>query len=192
MENISIGISLFAIVLSATTAWLTLFRNGNIRMTQPTVVFFGPDGPSGHPKIFLRTLLYSTAKRGKIVENMFLKIRRGESVQNFNIWVYGDNPDSLVRGSGLFVGENGVTFNHHFLLPLDGINFEFLAGEYFLETYVSLVGKNPVLLNKITLSITEQQAKEMQRKAAGLYFDWGPDSKHYNSHIDRPPKPRLY
>ncbi|MFC2007691.1 hypothetical protein ACFLVB_03740 [Chloroflexota bacterium] len=99
----------------------------------------------------------------------------------------------MARGSGLFVGENGVSYNHHFLLPLDGTNFEFLEGEYILETYVSLVGKKPILLNKISVSVSEQQAIEMKRRAAGLYFDWGPDSKHYNSHIEEPPKPpRLY
>jgi hypothetical protein len=37
-------------------------------MTQPTVIFFGPDGGRRggrrHLKVFLRTLLYSTANRG--------------------------------------------------------------------------------------------------------------------------------
>src|SRR2546421_7307666 len=105
MEGISIIISVSALAVSVTTAWLTLLRRGTIRMTQPTLVFFGPDGVAGDPKVFLRTLLYSTAKRGQIVENMFLKLRRHESAQTFNIWVYGDGP--LARGSGLFVGDNG-------------------------------------------------------------------------------------
>jgi len=95
-------------------------------MTQPTLVFFGPDGAGGDPKVFLRTLLYSTAKRGQIVENMFVTLRRHESGQTFNIWVYGDGP--LARGSGLFVGESGVTCNHHFLLPKDGTDFQWLPG----------------------------------------------------------------
>jgi hypothetical protein len=193
METFSILISILALALSTITAWLTLFRRGNLRMTQPTIVFFGPDGEGGRPKVFLRTLLYSTAKQGKIIENMFLKLRRGESVQNFNVWVYGNNPASLARGSGLFVSENGVAYNHHFLLPMDGTNFEFLAGDYILETYVSLVGYKPTLLNKITLTVTEKQATEMKTRSVGLYFDWGPDSKHYDSHIEEPPKfKRLY
>src|SRR5712691_2041343 len=107
MEGLTIVVSITALAVSATTAWLTLLRRGSIRMTQPTLVFFGPDGPSGGPKVFLRTLLYSTAKRGQIVENMFLKLRRRESVQTVNVWVYGDGP--LARGSGIFVGEAGVT-----------------------------------------------------------------------------------
>lgn len=55
MEAASIVISLLALGVSGLTAWLTLFRRGTIRMTQPTLVFFGPDGPGGGPKVFLRT-----------------------------------------------------------------------------------------------------------------------------------------
>ncbi|MGH7717262.1 MAG: hypothetical protein ACREON_00250 [Gemmatimonadaceae bacterium] len=76
-------------------------------MTRPTIVFFGPDGgsrPDGapRPKVFLRSLLFCTAQRGRIVESMCATLRRGESSQIFNIWVYGDGP--LARGSGLHVG----------------------------------------------------------------------------------------
>lgn len=103
---ISIGISLFALVVSVATAWVTWFRKGELRMTQPTVIFFGPDGSSRpgqrrHLKVFLRTLLYSTSRRGQTVESLHVNLQRGESRQNFSIWVYGD--ERLARGSGLFV-----------------------------------------------------------------------------------------
>jgi hypothetical protein len=187
VEIAPVLISVTALAVSAITAWLTLFRRGTIRMTQPTLVFFGPDGPAGDPKVFLRTLLYSTAKRGQIVENMFVKRRRGESVQNFNIWVYGDGP--VARGSGLFVAESGVTCNHHFLLPKDGTHFKFLPGDYVVETYASLVGKpESLLLNAMHLDLTEQQAAAMDSKDAGVFFDWGPDSMRYHSHLDERPR----
>jgi hypothetical protein len=72
-----------------------MFRRGTVRMTAPTVIFFGPDGGPSEDrklsaKVFLRTLLYSTSKRGRIVESMYVRLRRGESAQTFNIWVYGD------------------------------------------------------------------------------------------------------
>jgi hypothetical protein len=87
-------------------------------MTQPTVIFFGPDTPRARedtplPKVFLRTLLFSTSKRGRVIESMHVALSRNETHQNFNIWVYGD--EKLVRGSGLFVGETGVAATHHFL-----------------------------------------------------------------------------
>jgi hypothetical protein len=115
---------------------------------------------------------------------MFVKLRRGESVQNFNIGVYGEG--LLARGSGLLIIENGATFNHHFLLPKDGTSFEFLSGEYSVETYASLVGKPvPMLLNKIHLTVTEQQACAMKNGGVCLFYDWEPDSKTYHSHLDQ-------
>ena len=186
IQTITIVISFVALAVSAITAWLTLINRGTIRMTQPTLVFFGPDGPGGSPKVFLRTLLYCTAKRGRIVENVFIKVRRGESVQSFNIWVYGE--DTLSRGSGLFVGEDGVVFNHHFLLPKDGTPYEFLAGEYLIETYAPLVGDNkPLLLSSINLVLSESHVAAMKEKSAGVFFDWGPDSGKYHAHVDTPP-----
>lgn len=61
-------------------------------MTQPTVVFFGPDGPprdgeQRRLKVFLRTLLFSTARRGQMIEIMHVSLQRAESRQNFSIWV---------------------------------------------------------------------------------------------------------
>jgi hypothetical protein len=51
-----------------------LVAQGEIQMTLPTVIYFGPDGGSKADappeKVFLRTLLYSTGKRGHIIENM--------------------------------------------------------------------------------------------------------------------------
>lgn len=91
---LSIIVAILALVVSSLTAWLTLLRKGQILMTQPTVIYFGPDGgfhamsvvepvsrralknsDSDKPhisiehhtppiKIYLRTLLYSTGKRG--------------------------------------------------------------------------------------------------------------------------------
>jgi hypothetical protein len=87
MEIISIITSIVALIISGLTAWLALLHRGTIKMTQPTIFFFGPDGTSGPPKIFLRTLLFSTASKGHIIENMYSKLQRGESIQNFNIWV---------------------------------------------------------------------------------------------------------
>ena len=47
-------------------------------------------------------MIYSTENKGHIVENMFIRLRRGETRQNFNVWVYGDQ--ELRRGSGIFRG----------------------------------------------------------------------------------------
>lgn len=191
MQIITIIISVLALIISTLTAWFSLFHRGTIKMTQPTIIFFGPDDTSGHPKIFLRTLLFSTSRKGQIVENMHVNLRRGESAQNFNIWVYGDK-DTLARGSGLFVSREGIACNHHFLLPKDGTVYEFLPGEYAIKVFASLLGKKrPILLFTQKLNLSKDFADELNNEKSGVYFDWGPDSKSYHSHIDKNPNKSL-
>jgi len=192
MPVIATLISLFALIISTITAWLTLFRKGALRMTRPTVIYFGPDGPPSQGagvKVFLRTLLYSTSKRAQIVEGMYVTLRRGESLQTFNIWVYGE-PGHLSRGSGLRVGEDGVVFDHHFVLPKDGTPFLFLPGEYVMEVYATLCGRSrqiPVLLKHTNLQLSIEQSAAIA-DGSGVHFDWGPDSQRYHAHIDTRPK----
>ena len=163
-------------------------------MTQPTVIFFGPDTPhSKHhsplPKVFLRTLLFATAKRGRVVESMHVALSRNETHQNFNIWVFGN--EKLVRGSGLFVGETGVEANHHFLAPRDAASFKFSEGHYRLEVFARLLGdQKQTRLFSQTLEISRELGDSLVQPNAGVYFDWGPDSLRYLPHVEnRPPSP---
>lgn len=190
-EGISVTISVLALFLSVLTAWLTLFRRGTVKMTQPTVIFFGPDNPRSKdepplPKVFLRTLLFATSKRGRVVESMHVALSRNETHQNFNICVYGD--ERLVRGSGLFVGETGIAVNHHFLAPKDGSNFRFTSGRYHMEVFAKLLGDGRRrLLFSQTLEIPSDVANQLAEPDCGLYFDWGPDSSRYLPHVDKRP-----
>ena len=97
----------------------------------------------------------------------------------------------MARESGLYVGENGVACNHHFLLPANGTRFDFLPGEYKVEVYASLVAvSQPRLLYVTSLSLSEQIAKQLQDREYGVYFDWGPDSGHYHPHVRKHPNPK--
>jgi hypothetical protein len=190
MENaVAVSISVLALTVSAITAWLTLFRRGTVKMTQPTVIYFGPDAPrarSGEPppKVYLRTLLFSTSIRGRVIESMHVSLARNETHQTFNIWVYGD--DKLVRGSGLFVGESGVAANHHFLTPRDGGGFQFSAGLYRLEVYARLLGdRQPKLLFSQELDIAAHIAVALKEPGTGVYFDWGAETSRYLPHVDK-------
>ena len=187
MSNwLSFAISCLALVVAGATAWLTFFRKGRLMMTQPTTVFLGPDGlafDGDRCKVYLRTLLYCTAKRGYVLESLYLSLQRNEGKQNFNIWVYGAKGE-LQRGSGLFVPQEGITFDHHFLLPKDGASFSFLPGAYTLRVFAKGVGQpTSSELTRIILSITEAQAIELAKPQTGLYFDWGPDQQAYHPHI---------
>lgn len=162
-------------------------------MTQPTVIFFGLESPRSKeevllPKIFLRTLLFSTSRRGRVIECMHVALSRNEILQNFNIWVYGD--DRLVRGSGLFLGETGIAANHHFLVPNDSTSFRFVEGRFKLEVFARLLGnKAQTLLFSQNLEISRDTAASLAEPKAGLYFDWGPDSNRYMPHVDQRPSP---
>ncbi len=191
---IAIALSTLALFLSSLTAWLTLLRRGDLRMTQPTVVFFGPDGgrrggEKPHLKVYLRTLLYSTSRRGQTVESIHVNLQRAESKQNFSIWVYGD--DRLARGSGIYVGPDGITCNHHFLLPEDGADFRLLPGQYIVRVYAKRVtDRQPRQLAQILLAISDSQSRELEGDDAGIYFDWGPDQQAYHAHVEiRRPAP---
>ena len=185
---IGIAISCLALGVSGVTAWFTFFRRGRLAMPQPTSVFLGPDGPMfdrGKNKVYLRTLLYSTAKRGHVVESLHLSLQRNETKQNFNVWVYGEKGD-LKRGSGLFVPPEGVTFDHHFLLPEDGADFRFLPGAYYLSVFAKIVGQHTAFqLATIQLTVGESQAAAISEPHTGLYFDWGPDQQSYHPHVQK-------
>jgi len=190
----SIVVSVLSLLVSITTAWLTLFRRGTVKMTQPTVIFFGADGSRSNPdrpppKVFLWTLLFCTSKRGRIIESMHVALSRNETHQNFNVWVYGN--EKLVRGSGLFVGESGVEANHHFLSPRDGTYFRFAEGRYRMDVFARLLGdEKQTLLFSQSLEISREFAAALAEPNAGLYFDWGPDSSRYLPHVEnRPPSP---
>jgi hypothetical protein len=193
---VGIAISCLALAVSGITAWLTFFRRGRLAMTQPTSVFLGPDGPlfdRGKNKVYLRTLLYSTAKRGHVVESLHLSLQRNETKQNFNVWVYGEK-GNLKRGSGLFVPLEGVTFDHHFLLPEDGADFKFLPGAYTLSVLAKIVGRRTAFqLAAIQLTVGEVLAGALNEPHTGLYFDWGPDQQNYHPHIQKrhPLEPEL-
>jgi hypothetical protein len=187
-------ISVASLLISITTAWLTLFRRGTVKMTQPTVIYFGPDlGTSKRDvppqKVYLRALLFSTAKRGRIIESLHVALSRNETHQNFNIWVYGN--DKLVRGSGLFVGETGVEANHHFLAPRDASAFRFSEGHYRLDVFARLLGEQKqTRLFSQTIDISRELAAALEAPHAGVYFDWGPDAMRYLPHVEtRPPSP---
>ncbi|MCY0389925.1 hypothetical protein OVY01_22560 [Robbsia sp. Bb-Pol-6] len=188
VDPVSLTVSVLALAVSATTAWLTLFRRGTVRMTPPTVIYFGPDAPrpgraTQLPKVYLRTLLFATSKRGRIVESMHVELHCNETHQSFNIWVHGDQ--KLVRGSGLYVGETGIGAEHHFLTPDDDNNFQYVAGKYRLEVFAHLLGdEQSKLLFSQDLEITTEIADALKKKQAGVYFDRGARSKAYIPHLD--------
>src|SRR2546425_862917 len=135
-------VSVISLVVSSTVAWLTLFRRGTLHMTQPVqIAFTYEDGTK--PKIFLRTLLYSTGKRGYVIEGLYLNVRHEGSTHTFGFWGYGERNALMVAG-GLRVTEEGVAYNHHFLQ----INEQsyFAEGSYEIAVCARIVNRRTAKL----------------------------------------------
>ncbi|MDA0559682.1 hypothetical protein [Burkholderia pseudomallei] len=185
--TIAIGsavISLMSFAVSAGTMYFAWLRRGSLCMTKPALVFFGFDAVPRHTsKVFLRTLLYSTAAKGQVIESMHAKLLRDGGEQTFSFWGYGET-NKLTPGSGLYVGQAGVTVNHHFVLSVHQPAYEFVAGNYAVEVYARLAGKvAPTRLSRISLTVNDQQAAAL-RTHAGVLFELQPDSGTYVGHID--------
>jgi hypothetical protein len=171
-----------SLIASAMTIWWTMFRRGTVRMTQPAFIFFGPDGGGGKPKVAMCAHLYTTAQRGAIVEGMFVRLTRGSVpvIQDFDVWVYGQ--DGLARGSGVHVGQEGVTCNHHFLLPRGTESFSFVPGVYTVEIFGTIVGKlGPHRFWQLKVTLTEP----IDETGDGVFFDWRPTVGEYEGNVDR-------
>lgn len=181
----SLVVSGCALTVSVVTAWLTLFRRGSVRMTRPRLLYFGWENtPVGtRPKIFLRCLLFTTGKRGRVVQNLYLRVKRGSFVGLFGSWAYGERKE-LVPGSGLFVSQEGIAYNHHFL-PQDDpatpfVQFGYLPGSYVVEVYADILGRSrPKKLGTISVDLSSEAHSQMNLEGVGVLFDWHPDRHEY-------------
>ncbi len=181
-------VSVVSLGVSFTTAWLTWFHQGTIKMTHPALVFFGPDD-RGYAKVFVRTLLHSTSRRGQLVEHMFARLRQGDKVQAFKAWFHNEG-DGSGPGSGLYVGYEGFAADHHFALLQDALNFQFSAGTYSIEVYAKLMKrKEPILLWTHEVTLDEREKLALAGGQGGLIFNWDPDRKSYQHDLNRRPRP---
>lgn len=190
MEFTPLLLSVVSLLLSVTVAWLTLFRRGNLGMTQPMLIGFLWENEQ--PKVFFRTMLYATGKRGHIIEALYLKVRRGETTQTFNFWMYGETRE-LKIGSGLRVGDEGVSSNHHFLPPKGVSTFTFSGGEYAIDAYARILNRRaPVLLSTVRVFLPQDLAAALSDQALsnhtmGVLFTWRPDSSQYLGEVSFAP-----
>jgi hypothetical protein len=176
--------------LSLYTLWLTQLHRGQVRMTRPTLVFIARERDDGRYKIFLRTHLFCSSIRGRVIENMYVSLRNKAGVHLFDFWGYGES-ERLSLGSGLFVGQTGVTYNHHFVLRRDDEDFLFWDGEYQLEVFAHTVGdRRPIRLMEINLSVDGQMSAEMvQIRDLGAYFEWDAEQGKYLGRVERRDRP---
>jgi len=184
--DISPIVSVVALAVSLFTLWFTVLRRGTVRSTHPSFIafrydFVGTKVPLA--KIFLRALLVSTAKRGQVVESLFLRVREGSRYAEFSFWGHGDK--ELVRGSGLFVPETGVVTNHHFN-PLDTETlFLFSGGIYTLELVAKIIGREPLkALWRIDLEMPSDVFGATIAREKAVFFSWSPEQRRYVATVE--------
>lgn len=185
-ETLPIVLAGASFVLSMFTLWVTQFRHGQLKMTQPTLLCLKRDQPTGVPKLFLRTLLYTTASKGRVVESMFLRVHHPYGTYIFEFWGHTES-GKLTLGSGLFVGSTGVAADHHFNPRHDANQFVFASGEYRVEIVAALVGHTvPKKLMELTFWVNGQQSAELiQIFDVQLFLFWNADKRSYDGQIHR-------
>ncbi len=186
LTYISPIVSVIALSISLFTLWYSILRRGTIHSTNPLFVailydFAKEKNPNA--KIFLRTLLYSTSKRGQVIESLSLRVREGKRLTEFSFWGYGDK--DLVRGSGIFVPDTGVATNHHFNpINLD-MPFLFSGGTYSLELVAKRVGqKSLISLWSITLQVPAEPFANGPKEEAAIFYNWSLEQKRYVASIE--------
>jgi hypothetical protein len=186
MEFFSIPISIISLIISLGTFWLVFLRRGRLKMTTPTVLFFGYDHtPNPTAKVFVRTLLYCTATRGIVVEAMYASISSKGKSRVFSFWGYGETK-KLTVGSGLHIGQSGFSANHHFISSVQDDDFDFTSGEYTVEVYARVVGKRkPVKLEVVKLELSDSLA-DVLSSHEGVLFERTIDGVYVGHARSRP------
>ena len=194
-EAIAVGsaiISALALLVSFANYWSANLKVGQILMTKPTIFFFGWD-QSDHPvpKIFMRSLLFSTANSGRVLEHLYLKIAapNGESLYSFWGHTQGQ-PNSLTKGSGLFVGKQGFLADHHFNPdPATLIEVPYPFGTYEIEVIGRQFGDTTDRkMGRYSLELDANLADMLSQKVDGILWSLNPqENKYYpeTQHRDR-------
>ena len=169
------ALSLLSLTIAAITAYLTLFHRGRLAMVRPSLIAFAHDGgPGGRPKIVIHAMLFSTAYRGNVIESLYAIVHHSGKRLVFANWNYGES-GSIVPGSGLFVGKDGVSSYHHFLsLDAERAAF-FTVGTYTIEIWAAVAGRR----SDERLFAIELMVPEPTGDMESPRFDWNPLLRKY-------------
>jgi hypothetical protein len=183
---ISLIVSALALLVSFGSYWASHWKQGQVLMTKPTIFFFGWDGITTRtPKIFMRCLLFSTAQTGRILENLYLNVTGPNQNYCFDFWGHtvGDS-NFLTKGSGLFIGQVGVSANHHFN-PEKSIasNVIFSAGKYEIEVMCRQFGDTTDRkLGRFELEL-ESHMSNLLENGSQVLWSLNPNSQSYRSEV---------
>jgi len=139
--ELPIILSTTAIVISLLTFGLIYFWGGRLKFTKPSQIqFFYIDDKQEVPATYVRLYTHSSGLAGKLIENLYLEIKKDETSKNFGSWMA--NTGSGYRAlSGLKVMRDGVSLDNVFQSPQDKTAF-FQAGNYQLNLFCREANKS--------------------------------------------------
>lgn len=185
-DFLTIGISVVSLFVSAYAVWIAEFNRGRLQMTRPTLLCLKREMPSALPKIFLRTCLFTTGSKGRVIEGIFLRVRQAQGEFTFDFWGHTMENGKLTLGSGLPVGPTGVASDHHFNPRQgSGIDFLYVPGDYQIDVFASIVGQRKArLLHRVNFLMNSLQSAELvQIPTREMYLIWNADTRLYDSHV---------
>jgi hypothetical protein len=180
-------ISIIAILISISTAYFNIFHRGTVKMIRPQFFALLPEESpfGGCLKFFVRTLLFSTGKRGRVIESIFLDLKQDGKTISFHYWMYGEL-EQLKIGSGLFVGPDGIAANHHFV-PTNTLSVrDFSPGKYEMVIRAVLLGDgSPIVLGNVFFELGNEEVSALTiSKDKAIFFVWDIENKKYKTRID--------
>lgn len=184
-DFLTIGISCVSLLLSGYAIWVAQFNRGRLKMTRPTLLCLKRELPSGIPKIFLRTCLFTTGSKGQVIESMFLRVRHSYGEFTFDFWGHTES-GKLTLGSGLYVGPAGIASDHHFNPRQNAsIDFLYVSGEYEIDVFATIVGKKkPKRLHHAIFSVDGNQSAELvQIPTRAMFLVWNADTQSYDGQV---------
>lgn len=158
---------------------MSRLKKGSLKMTRPSLICFVGVNTGDGLKVVIRTLLFSTSDAGQYVQNMFIRVSRKETSYDFNIWAYDDK--GLVRGSGIYVGRNGTSNYHHFLM-LETEKVKLVEGEWRIEIFAETVIRSINKIFEYKLAFKESHLENLDNGNA-IFFDWAPNTGEYISRV---------
>lgn len=183
-DLVALFIASAALGLSFWNFWNAEYRQGKLLLSRPTIFFFGWDrhDMDDKPKIMFRSALFSTASKGLIVENLYLKVRLGSSEWVFPFWGYDDG-SGMVRGSGIHIGREGQIAYHHFnpIAELDDFSFE--SGEYHIDVVASIFGSRQDTVLGTYKFVLEKgyETNRLMAHEVGTLWTWLPNESVYSA-----------
>jgi hypothetical protein len=185
LSIIAIFLSTIGVFISSITFWILYLHKGTVKITKPRLISLGYERHDDcrTPKVFIRSLLYSTSHKGTVVENMRVKVSGCNNSEDFGLWAYG--VEKLLVGSGLFISKEGKDYNHHFVPIAFSSDFEFSAGEIKLEIYASIARhKKDKLLYSITLLLTKEH-EDSFNDGEMIIFNWNSALNKYEACVSK-------